>query len=111
MNHCGTKTLETKRLVLRKFHLNDAEDMFRNWASNPNVTKFLIWEPYTNVDDVRAYIQSCIDCYEKRITTTGLLNTKKTVRLSAISALLNLRSKHAVRLSVIVSAKNTGARV
>lgn len=65
MNHCGTKTLETERLVLRKFRLDDAEDMFRNWASNPNVTKFLIWQPYTNVDDVKAYIQSCIDCYEK----------------------------------------------
>lgn len=65
MNHCGTKTLETERLILRKFRLDDAGDMFRNWASNPNVTKFLIWQPYTNVDDVKAYIQSCIDCYEK----------------------------------------------
>ena len=64
MNHCGTKTLETERLILRKFRLDDAEDMFRNWASSPDVTKYLIWKPYQNVDDVKAYIQSRIDGYK-----------------------------------------------
>ena len=41
MNHKGTVTLETKRLILRKFAENDAEAVFRNWASDDEVTKYL----------------------------------------------------------------------
>ena len=32
MNHCGTKTLNTDRLVLRQFTPDDAQAMFDNWA-------------------------------------------------------------------------------
>jgi ribosomal-protein-alanine N-acetyltransferase len=41
MNHLGTKILKTERLILRPFQLADAEAMFRNWASDPDVTRFL----------------------------------------------------------------------
>ena len=41
MNHCGTRQLDTERLVLRRFVTEDAEAMFRNWASEPEVTKYL----------------------------------------------------------------------
>lgn len=39
MNHCGTKRLETERLILRRFVIGDAEAMYRNWASDGEVTK------------------------------------------------------------------------
>lgn len=38
MNHCGTKRLETKKLVLRRLTESDAKAMFRNWASDRNNT-------------------------------------------------------------------------
>ena len=78
MNHIGTKTLETNRLVLRKFKLSDASDMYINWASNPNVTKFLIWEPYKNVEDVEEYIQSVINKYEKSDSYDWVIVDKKS---------------------------------
>ena len=43
MNHSGTKTLETNRLILRAFVPEDAGAMFRNWAGDPEVTKYLTW--------------------------------------------------------------------
>lgn len=43
MNHLGTKNIETERLFLRPFTLADAEAMYRNWASDPEVTKYLTW--------------------------------------------------------------------
>lgn len=43
MYDLGTVVLETHRLILRPFSLADAEDMYRNWANNPHVTKFLGW--------------------------------------------------------------------
>ena len=63
MNHKGTVTLETERLILRRFTLGDAEDAFRNWEASEKVTRYLTWEPYTNIDDVRGYIQYVIDGY------------------------------------------------
>ena len=50
MNHLGTKRIETDRLILRPFASDDAEAMYRNWASDPEVTKFLSWTAYKSVD-------------------------------------------------------------
>lgn len=50
MQHLGTKRIETNRLILRPFVMEDAEAMYRNWASDPEVTKFLSWPAYKSVD-------------------------------------------------------------
>ena len=50
MKHKGSKTLETKRLILRKFEENDAVFMFNNWASDSEVTKFLRWPAHSSVE-------------------------------------------------------------
>ena len=48
MKHRGTQRLETERLILRPFEIRDAEAMFRNWAGDPMVTRFLTWPPHTD---------------------------------------------------------------
>ena len=50
MNHIGTKTIETPRLILRRFTLEDAPAMYRNWASDDQVTKFMTWPTHQSVD-------------------------------------------------------------
>ena len=65
MTHKGTVTLETERLLLRRFTPDDAGDMYRNWATSEKVTRCLTWPPYQNIDDLRGYIQFVIDSYEK----------------------------------------------
>ena len=57
MNHTGTKTLETGRLILRRFTPDDAEPMFRNWASDPEVTKFLMWPTHTDPKVTRSILE------------------------------------------------------
>lgn len=48
MKHSGSKTLETDRLILRAFVPEDAGAMFRNWAGDPEVTKYLTWPTHTS---------------------------------------------------------------
>ena len=64
MNHIGTVELKTPRLRLRKFVLDDAEAMYRNWASDPEVTKYLMWPTHANSDISRMVIDSWVKEYD-----------------------------------------------
>ena len=63
MNHCGTKRIETERLVLRRFAIGDAEAMYRNWASDPEVTKYLTWPAHTGVEMSKAVLKEWTTAY------------------------------------------------
>ena len=63
MEHKGTVPLETERLVLRRFLPEDAEAMFRNWANDPEVTRFLTWSAHAEVAVSRAVLQRWADAY------------------------------------------------
>lgn len=65
MNHCGTKNIETDRLILRRLRIEDAEAMYRNWASDPEVTKFLTWPPHENVEATRGLLTDWVAAYER----------------------------------------------
>lgn len=64
MKHLGTQTIETKRLILRRFTLLDCENVFNNWASSERVTKFLTWEPHKNVEETKKVISQWIENYQ-----------------------------------------------
>lgn len=61
MEHKGTKTIETERLILRPFNAEDAEPMFRNWASDPEVTKFLTWPAHESAEITRWIVENWIN--------------------------------------------------
>ena len=65
MEHCGTKAIETKRLRLRQLSVSDAEPMYRNWASDPEVTKFLTWPPHESVEGTKTLLAEWKKEYEK----------------------------------------------
>ena len=65
MTHKGTKRIETPRLILRMAQIEDAEPMFRNWASDPEVTKFLTWPAYQSIDSAYPVLNMWIRDYEK----------------------------------------------
>ena len=65
MNHRGTQKLETERLILRRLTEADAEAMFRNWASDPEVTRFLTWPTHKDVTVTKYVIGTWMPQYEK----------------------------------------------
>lgn len=64
MEHKGTKTIETKRLLLRQFHKNDAEAMFRNWESDSKVTEFLRWKTATDISEAEQVLYEWVHGYD-----------------------------------------------
>ncbi len=65
MQHAGTKQIQTARLILRRFRREDAQAMFDNWASDPEVTAFLTWPTYTSVDTAHSILDNWVRDYEK----------------------------------------------
>lgn len=63
MRHRGTKTLETERLVLRRFRETDAQAMFDNWANDSEVTCFLTWQPHQSIEVTRSVLRDWIRDY------------------------------------------------
>ncbi len=57
MEHKGTRDLKSNRLTLRKFEISDAPSMFKNYASDIRVTKFLSWKAYEKVEDIENYLR------------------------------------------------------
>ena len=65
MKHCGTQSIETERMFLRRFSIDDAEAVYRNWASDPKVTKYLTWPTHTGVEVSRAVLKDWISAYSQ----------------------------------------------
>lgn len=65
MEHRGTETLETERLILRRFSIEDANSMFNNWANDAEVTKYLTWPTHADVSVSKAIISSWMELYQK----------------------------------------------
>lgn len=65
MKHIGTAILETQRLILRRFSVYDAEDMYKNWASDPEVTKHLTWPTYKSADDAVDTLNEWVSHYSE----------------------------------------------
>ena len=54
------KSLKTERLRLRKAKLTDAEAIFRHYAQDPEVTKYVSWRAHQNVEETREYVGMCL---------------------------------------------------
>lgn len=64
MRHTGTQTIATSRLTLRRFTIDDAENMYYNWASDPEVTEYLTWKPHESVEESAQILRTWEKNYE-----------------------------------------------
>lgn len=64
MNSVGTVTIETDRLILRKFNFTDAEDMLKFWVSKPEVQHMYAEPVYSTLTQVNELLQKYTDGYK-----------------------------------------------
>ncbi|MBY0755345.1 GNAT family N-acetyltransferase [Clostridium sardiniense] len=65
MIHKGTQKLDTNRLSLEQFKLDDAKAAFKNWVNDLEVTKYLTWNPHGDLSVTRSLIEQWVNEYEK----------------------------------------------
>lgn len=66
MKNSGTQRIETDRLILRRYVIEDADAMYKNWASDSEVTKFLTWQPHSSVEVSRGIIENWLKEYSDK---------------------------------------------
>ncbi len=66
MKHRGTQRLETDRLVLRRYVNRDAEAMYKNWASDKEVTKFLTWPTHSSQEISEGVMEDWVNQYSSQ---------------------------------------------
>ena len=64
MKDVGTKVLETDRLVLRRFNENDYIEMYDNWASDEEVTKYVSFNPHQDYNETKEILNEWIKDYD-----------------------------------------------
>ena len=65
LKHAGTRRLETGRLILRRYTVDDAPAMFERWCHDPEVSRFLTWPPHASVDVTRALLTEWVADYDR----------------------------------------------
>ena len=74
-------TLETDRLILRPFRLDDANDMFHGWASDDEVTKYVTWYTHENIETTKKVLSLWVEQYEKTERINFAITIKDTKEL------------------------------
>lgn len=90
LNHKGTMSLETERLKLRKFNQEDAEDMYNNWASDAEVTKYLTWPTHSSIEVTKRVVGMWIDDYENGEYYQWAIELKETGQVIGSISLMNI---------------------
>lgn len=66
---CSLPVLKTGRLLLRPVCRKDAEDIF-SYASDPEVARYVLWEPHRSLSETRAYIRSIRSLYRQGLPSS-----------------------------------------
>lgn len=93
LNHQGTKKLETERLILRQFKIEDYVEMYNNWACEDAVTKFLTWQTHTNQDVTKSVLADWIPKYENKDFYNWAIELKEENRLIGNISVVSLREE------------------
>lgn len=103
MNNKGTQRIETKRLILRKFKVSDAQQMFDNWASDSEVEKYLTWPPHETVEFTKKLLTDWVKQYQKDDYYTWCIEFKENSQaIGSIASVEVLQEIKAVRIGYCI---------
>lgn len=92
--HKGTQPIETERLMLRRFKPSDSEYMFKNWASDSEVSKFLSWNPHRDLNETEQIIDNWINDYVKNDSYNWVIELKEIGEIIGQICVVHLNEKY-----------------
>ncbi len=65
LNHIGTRTIETERLILRQFAYSDDDTMLKYWIADEKIQSMYSEPTYTTKEAVNELLDKYISSYDK----------------------------------------------
>lgn len=94
LTHKGTQQIETKRLILRRFKLSDAEYMYKNWATDREVFKFFRRNPHCDLSETEQVVKDWINAYTYDNCYNWAIELKEIGEIIGQISLMSLNDKY-----------------
>ncbi len=85
--------LETERLVLRPRTMADKDDIFE-YASDPEITRYVIWPTHRSVEDTIAFLESAPKSFANRESIGFAIELKESGKMIGDCAFHHIEPKH-----------------
>jgi RimJ/RimL family protein N-acetyltransferase len=72
----GPATLATKRLVLRRPTVDDAEAIFTGYAQDPEVSRYTTWAPHRRIEDTREFLHACHEGWSRGTVLSWIITRR-----------------------------------
>jgi len=86
-------TIETKRLILRKCERKDIPAMYAV-ASNPNVTKYVMWNPHESIETTMEFVEGMLAQYADGTCHAWAICDRRTDAFMGLISLTSVKEKH-----------------
>jgi len=93
LEHKGTKLLETKRLILRQFKIEDYTEMYNNWACEDIVTKFLTWPTHANSSITKSILEDWTEKYKNNDFYNWAIELKEENKIIGNISVVNYKEE------------------
>ena len=87
------KTLETDRLILRKFKYDDYKAMYDNWASDEETSKYVSYNAHKNYDETKEILNKWIQEYDNG-SINFVIEIKETKEIIDNIEVISVSKKH-----------------
>jgi len=93
LEHKGTVKLETERIILRRWELGDAQDLF-DYAKDPDVTTYVGFEPHASVEVSQKLLEDGWVNYEDIAKYKWAMMDKESGRVIGDISLVKVNDRH-----------------
>jgi RimJ/RimL family protein N-acetyltransferase len=76
VTHVNRSPIESARLILRPPEPADAEAVYRGWATDPEVTRYVVWRPHRAPADAESYVRTSVERWGSGVEYTWLICLK-----------------------------------
>jgi len=80
-------TLTTRRLHLRRPAAEDAASIFAAYAQDPEVTRYLTWQPHASIDRTRDFLRRCAQGWQQGTEFSWVITLREGDALAGMIAL------------------------
>jgi RimJ/RimL family protein N-acetyltransferase len=92
---------QTQRLRCRRLRSTDGPAIFQRWAQDPEVSRFLEWQPHQSLEESVAHAERCDAAWEAGTTLTWILEDALTAE--ALGSIAAHRAGHRVGLGYLLA--------